>query len=102
MNNREVSYRIHNLGMAFLATGGVLAAMALVRLLDGVALIPTLLPFFTAASLCLTGGLLILRSVRQGKFDLATLVVGTEDDYRLARTAERTNQTIYDPVRRRR
>jgi hypothetical protein len=88
--------------MALLASGGVLAAMALVHLLDGGALIPTLLPLFTAASLCLTGGLLILRSVRQGKFDLATLGVGTEDDYRLAHIAEQTNQTIYDPVRRRR
>jgi hypothetical protein len=102
MNNRELSDRIHNLGMALLASGSVLAAIVLLRLLDGAALIPSLLPLFVAAGLCLMSGLRVLHVARQGKFDLATLGVSPEDDSRLARVAERTNRTIYDPVRRHR
>ena len=80
--NRELSDRIYKLGMVLLASGSMLATMTLFRLLDGVALIPSVLPLFVAAGLGLTSGLLILRAVRQGKFDVAPIVVRTEDDYR--------------------
>jgi hypothetical protein len=80
--NRELSDRIYKFGMVLLASGSVLATMVLLRLFDGVALIPFLLPLFVAAGLGLTSGLLILRAVREGKFDVAPVVVGTEDDYR--------------------
>jgi hypothetical protein len=102
MNNRVLSDRIYKFGMVLMASGSVLATMVMLRLLDGAALIPSVLPLFVAAGLGLASGLLILRAVRQGKFDVAPVVVRTKDDYRLARIAERTDQTTYDPVQRHR